>query len=105
MAAVPPSCPSRSTAPAGAAASAEPSSGVLGRPLGALARRRRRDDEGGLTSRSLDEEPVLGFIARVQLIAADERERSDDHPPLPPAGAATTGPSGSSARRWSRDRP
>jgi hypothetical protein len=45
-----------------------------------LPRRRGRHDERGAASSGIDEETVLRFVARVQLVATDERERSDAHP-------------------------
>jgi hypothetical protein len=45
-----------------------------------LTRRRGRHDERGATSSGIDQETILRFVARVQLVATDERERSDAHP-------------------------
>ena len=59
---------------------AEPPPGVLGRPFGMLTRRRGRHDERGAASSGINEETVLRFVARVQLVATDERERPDAHP-------------------------
>ena len=58
-----------------------PARGVLGRPFGMLTRRRgrRRRTRGPPRTRHR-RETVLRFVARVQLVATDERERSDAHP-------------------------
>jgi hypothetical protein len=45
-----------------------------------LTRRRGRHDERGAASTSVDEETILRFVSRVQLVATHERERSDTHP-------------------------
>jgi hypothetical protein len=45
-----------------------------------LTRRRGRHDERGTASSGIDQETVLRFVARVQLVATDERERSETHP-------------------------
>jgi len=42
-----------------------------------LPRRRRGHDERGSTGGGPDEEPVLRFVPRVQLVATDERQRSE----------------------------